>query len=98
MSERFKDAVNVAAILRIRPTRLLLIHDGHKKIGRDKQHGSAEVRRRDADYSERMLVDLNHAAEHAGIVLKPAMPISVGQNHIGQAVAAVLVGGVKDTP
>ena len=44
-----------------------------------------------------MLVQLNHAAHHAAIVLKMAVPICVAEHDIRSAVRAVLIRAVKET-
>ena len=43
-----------------------------------------------------MLVELNHAAHHAAIVLKVAVPVGITEHDVRSAVGAVLVGGVKE--
>ena len=44
-----------------------------------------------------MLVQLNHTAHHAAIVLKMAVPICVAEHDIRSAVRAMLIGGVEET-
>src|SRR6202030_4862129 len=46
---------------------------------------------------ERMLVQLDRAADHAAIILKMAVPIRVGKHDIRSAVWAALVGCVNET-
>ncbi len=44
-----------------------------------------------------MLVQPNNTAHHASIVLETAVPIRVAEHEIRGAVAAVLIGTVKET-
>ena len=53
-------------------------------------------RRRYTEDGERMLVQLDHAAHHAAIILKMAVPIRVAEDDIRSTVGAVLIGGVKE--
>ncbi len=99
MSKRLKNSVGVATrVQEIFPVHLLLVDDGHKKIGRDKQYCPAEIGRGYTDDRERMLAQPNSAAHHAGIILKVAVPICIAQHEIRSAVAAVLIGTVEETP
>jgi hypothetical protein len=43
-----------------------------------------------------MLVQLHNAAYHAGILLKAAVPIRVGEHNVGSAVDALLIRGVEE--
>src|SRR2546423_7219845 len=44
-----------------------------------------------------MLVDLNGPADHAGVVLKMRVPVTVREDDIGSAIRAVLIGGMEET-
>jgi hypothetical protein len=83
--------------VQVRRAHLLLVHDRHKEI-RSKEHDrSLELRRRHADDGERVLIELNDAADSAWIVVEPGVPICMGEHNIRSAVGAVLVGCVKQT-
>ena len=85
------------ARVQARRAHLLLVDDGHKEIRREEHDRSLEPRRRHADDSERVLIELNGAAHYAWIVVEPAVPIRIGEHNIRSAVGAVLVGCVKQT-
>src|ERR1700683_4337935 len=76
---------------------LFLIDHGHKEIGREKHQSAVEIRRGDAHDGKRIFIYLNNAAYHAGIIVKIAMPVRVGEDDIGSAVRAMLIGRVKET-
>src|ERR1041384_5018695 len=44
-----------------------------------------------------MLVYQHDASNHAAIIAKVRVPVFVGENDIGSAVRAVLIGGMKET-
>ena len=56
-----------------------------------------EPGRRYADDGERILVELNRAAQHAAVILKTGVPIRVTEHDIRSAVGTVLIGIVKKT-
>ena len=70
---------------------------GTKKSGEKNNRVPWKLRRRHADDGKRMLVQLDHAAHHAAIILKMAVPIRVHEHDIRSAVGAVLIGGVEET-
>src|SRR3984957_19051184 len=74
-----------------------MVHDGHENIRSEKQDGPLEPRRRHTKNGDGMLVEPNHAAYHAAIILKMAVPICVGEHDIGRAVWAMLIGSVEET-
>src|SRR5277367_6838883 len=99
MTEYLKDRVLVPSPAeRSLDSRLLLIHDREKEIGRNKQQRALKPRLRYADDRIRMLVDLNDSTHHTAVVVKAAMPEGVGEHQIRGAVRSVLVGGVEESP
>src|SRR5215813_9525288 len=97
MSERLKNSMRVAPrVQNIFSDQLLLVDDGNKEIGRDKQQSPAEVGRRYTDDSERMLVQPYRTAYHASVVLKMAVPIRIGEHEIRRAAGPVLIGGMEE--
>src|ERR1700677_3571566 len=74
-----------------------MVHDGHEDIRSEKQNCPLEPRRRHAKNGDWMLVEPNNAAHHSAIILKMAVPISVGEHDIGRAVWAMLIGSVEET-
>ncbi len=55
--------------------------DGHPGIERHASHGAAELGGNDADHREAVAVDGDLSSEHAGIALKPAGPVALGEDH-----------------
>src|ERR1700735_386265 len=74
-----------------------MVHDGHEDIRSEKQNCPLEPRRRHAKNGDWMLVEPNNTAHHSAIILKMAVPISVGEHDIGRAVWAMLIGSVEET-
>src|SRR5260221_3350456 len=63
MSECLKNSVGAPAhVQNIFPVHLLLVDDGHKEIGRDKQASPAELPRRSTDKRESMRDEPNNTA------------------------------------
>jgi len=96
MSRRHHEVLFISDIENVPVSELLIVHDRRPEIGKEEQQGSLERRRRHAEDGEGMLVYLDHMANHAGIVLKVGVPISVTEHQIGSAVRAVLIGVVKE--
>src|SRR5438270_5444513 len=76
---------------------LFLTHDGHEKVGGKTYKNTDESRRCYSDDGKRVLIELDHTANHATIVAKTCVPVRIAQHHIGSAVGAMLVGGVEQT-
>src|SRR5262249_27390656 len=76
---------------------LVVVNHRYKKGRREKQHGSAELRRSDTDDGERLLVHRNNTAHHAAVTLKMTLPVPVGQNDVGSAVWALFVRRVQQS-
>ena len=75
-----------------RPINCSWLTIGTKKSGEKNNNVPLELRRRDAEDGERMLVHLNDAAHHAAIVLKMAVPIGITEHDVRGAVRAMLIG------
>src|ERR1700742_1200616 len=73
-----------------------MIHDGHEDIRSEEQHGPLEVRRGHAKDGDWILVETNNAAYHAAIILEMAVPVGVGENDVGRAVWAMLIGSMEE--
>src|SRR4029077_17176312 len=81
MSEGLKNSMGIPA--RTQETfaiHLLLVDDGHEKIGSDKQHPPAEFQRGYTDDGVRTLVHTNNTAHYGWIVLETAVPICVAKD------------------
>src|SRR5439155_4721435 len=97
MSHGHKDPAVAARVQVIYTLDLLLVHDGHKETRIEEHQGAVEAGRRNANDGKGMLVHLNDAAHHAAIILKMRVPIVVGENDVGSAVRAMLIGSVEET-
>src|SRR5246127_99359 len=73
MSDRLKYPTDPACVQVISRVHLLMVHNRHEKVGIEKQQSPMERRRRYTEDGERMLVQLNHTAYHAVIILKMAV-------------------------
>src|ERR1700730_6879078 len=82
MSNYFTNPTVSARVQAVPPVYLFLVDDRHKEIGRENQYSPAERRRRYPDDGKRMPVELENAAHHAAVILKIAVPISVGEHNI----------------
>src|SRR6266550_2200004 len=98
MSDGLKNRMGISARTHeFFPVHLLLVDDRHKEIGRNKQQSPAEIGRRYTDDGEGMLVQLNRAADDAGIILEMAVPICIAEHEIRGAIRAMFVGALKET-
>ena len=96
VSQRHEDVMRAARVQPTASIHLLLIHHRNPEVGIAEQQGAVESRRCNANDRERMLIHLHHAAENIAIVLEVVVPVGVGENEIGSAVRAMLVGLVKE--
>src|SRR5947209_2004488 len=97
MSHGLEYGVIAAAHIEYRlPVHLVLVDEGHKEIGSDKQQRPLEARRRYPNDREGMFVQPNRAAHHTSIVLETAVPISVSEHDIWGAVRTMLIGAVEE--
>src|SRR5258708_12272142 len=72
MSECLKNSVGAPArVQNIFPVPLLLVDDGHKEIGRDKQDGPPELRRPYTATPQRLRVHPHNTPQHPSIVPAP---------------------------
>src|SRR5215468_7336462 len=76
---------------------LFPVHYGDKEIGKEEHQSPMEPGRRHAHDGKGTPIHLDNAANHAGIIVKMAMPIGVGEHDVGSAVRTVLVDGVEQT-
>lgn len=70
---------------------LLLIHHGNVEPDSDKRVRTVKLGGRDTGDGERMLIELNGAANDVRIVLKMIVPVSVREHEVRSAVRPSLV-------
>src|ERR1700693_4822361 len=92
VSKHLANPTTSARFQEIRCVVLLLVDDGHKKIGREDQHSPAKPGRGYTDDGIRMAVETENPAHDATTVLKMGVPIRVGKHDM----RSTLVGGVNE--
>src|SRR5262252_443696 len=97
MSQHHQNAAVSARIQDIHALHLFLVNDRDPEIGKDEHQGPPKLGWRYTQDSKGMLVQLNHTAHHAAIILKMAVPKRVSQHDISSAVRAMFVGTVEET-
>src|SRR6516225_2194591 len=78
------------------PLYLLLVDNGHKEIGKEKQYGPMELRWCYTDDGKRMPVELKRAAHHARIIVEMGVPIGIGEDDVGSTVRTMLIGRINE--
>ena len=92
MPQHHEDVALSAIVQDIDALNLFLLDHGRPEVGIEEDQGSAEVGRGDAEDGERVLVDLDDAANDVAIVLKMGVPVRPRDHQIRSAVRAVLIG------
>ena len=95
VSHRHEDPTDTAIVQFVESGYGFVIYQRHKESRRNKDNRPAKIRWRYTDYGKRMLVQLDHAAHHAAIIVKASVPKRVAENDVWSTVWPMIVGIVK---
>ena len=93
----YPEIVHEAAGEEIRAVVVGRVDEGHPEIGPEEDVGAMKRCGGDADYGERMLVDVDRRTDDCGIGGEAAAPEVVAQDDVWRRLGTVLVGGVEES-
>ena len=95
MSEGLKNPAPAEGVQVNFRSELRCVDDRDIDIWMEKDKGAVKVRRGYADDCERMLVQLDDAADGAAVILKTSVLVRIAENDVWSAVGALLIGGMN---
>ena len=96
MTEDLEHKSHAARVEDVRVADLLVIDHRRVKVGEEEEHCPMKLGRGDSDDREGVLVDPDHAANGARVIVEMRAPVAVREDDIGRAVGPVFVRGVKE--